>query len=71
VHHRLIGWFVKSLLTSSKLAVLLSVILLLLYTYVFTILQLQDYSLLLGSVGLFLMLAVLMHFSKKIQLVTL
>jgi inner membrane protein len=63
----LIGWFVKSLLTSSKLAVLLSVILLLLYTYVFTILQLQDYSLLLGSVGLFLMLAVLMHFSKKIQ----
>jgi inner membrane protein len=35
--------------------------------YVFTILQLQDYSLLLGSIGLFITLAVIMHFSKKIQ----
>jgi inner membrane protein len=39
----------------------------LMYSYVFTILQLQDYSLLLGSIGLFLTLAVIMHFSKKIQ----
>lgn len=38
-----------------------------LYSYIFTILQLQDYSLLLGSIGLFLTLAVIMHFSKKIQ----
>lgn len=63
----LIAWFVKDILTSGKLAVLLSTILVLLYGYVFTILQLQDYSLLLGSFGLFITLAVIMRFSKKIQ----
>ena len=45
----------------------LLMILALMYSYIFTILQLQDYSLLLGSIGLFLTLAVIMHFSKKIQ----
>jgi len=63
----LIGWFVKGILTSGKLAVLISTVLMLLYGYVFTILQLQDYSLLLGSLGLFITLGVIMHFSKKIQ----
>jgi inner membrane protein len=63
----LIGWFVKGLLQSSKLSSVLSVVLVLLYSYIFTILQLQDYSLLLGSIGLFLTLAVIMHFSRRIQ----
>ena len=64
----LIAWFVKGILSSSRLSIILSLVLLLVYTYVFTILQLQDYALLLGSVGLFITLAVIMHFSKKIQL---
>jgi len=63
----LVGWFVKDILSSGKLAVLLSVSLLLLYGYIFTILQLQDYSLLLGSIGLFVTLAVIMRFSRNIQ----
>lgn len=63
----LITWFVKGLLGSSKLSMLLSFVLVLLYSYVFTILQLQDYALLLGSIGLFLTLAVVMYFSRKIQ----
>jgi inner membrane protein len=63
----LIAWFVKGILQSSKLTSILSVVLVLMYSYVFTILQLQDYSLILGSIGLFLTLAVIMHFSKKIQ----
>ncbi|MBL7745447.1 MAG: cell envelope integrity protein CreD [Chitinophagaceae bacterium] len=63
----LIAWFVKGLLQSSRLTSVLSVILVLMYSYIFTILQLQDYSLLLGSIGLFLTLAVIMHFSKRIQ----
>ncbi len=63
----LIGWFVRGILQSSKLTSLLAIILALMYSYIFTILQLQDYSLLLGSIGLFLTLAVIMHFSKKIQ----
>jgi inner membrane protein len=63
----LIAWFVKGILQSTRLTTVLGVILTLMYSYVFTILQLQDYSLLLGSIGLFLTLAVIMHFSKKIQ----
>ncbi|HUC81888.1 MAG TPA: cell envelope integrity protein CreD [Flavisolibacter sp.] len=63
----LIGWFVKGILASGKLAVLIATMLVLLYGYVFTILQLQDYSLLLGSLGLFATLAVIMHYSKKFQ----
>jgi inner membrane protein len=63
----LIAWFVKGILQSAKLTSVLGVLLVLMYSYIFTILQLQDYSLLLGSIGLFLTLAVIMHFSKKIQ----
>jgi inner membrane protein len=63
----LIAWFVKGILSSSRLTTILSMVLLLMYTYVFSILQLQDYALLLGSIGLFITLAVIMHFSKKIQ----
>lgn len=63
----LIAWFVKGILQSSKLTTILSVVLMLMYAYIFSILQLQDYSLLMGSIGLFLTLAVIMHFSKKIQ----
>jgi len=63
----LITWFVKGLLHSMKLSVLLSLVLVLLYSYIFTILQLQDYALLLGSVGLFLTLAVVMYYSRKVQ----
>jgi inner membrane protein len=63
----LIAWFVKGILAQTKLTLLLSVILTLIYSYIFTILQLQDYSLLLGSVGLFITLAIIMHYSKKIH----
>ncbi|RYY40198.1 MAG: cell envelope integrity protein CreD [Chitinophagaceae bacterium] len=63
----LIGWFVKGLLQSARLSTLLSAVLVLLYGYVFTILQLQDFALLLGSLGLFLTLAIVMYFSRKIN----
>lgn len=63
----LIGWFARGILQSGRLSVLMAAVLVLLYGYVFTILQLQDYSLLLGSLGLFLTLAVIMHFSKRFQ----
>ena len=63
----LIAWFVKGILQSGKATTILSVVLMLIYSYVFSLLQLQDYSLLLGSIGLFLTLAVVMYFSKKLQ----
>jgi len=38
-----------------------------LYIFLFVILQLQDYSLLLGSIGLFIILALVMYLSKRIN----
>lgn len=63
----LIGWFTKSILLSGRLSGILAIVLVLMYTYVFTLLQLQDYSLLFGSIGLFITLAVIMYFSRKIK----
>src|SRR5687768_2635328 len=45
----LIAWFVKGILQSPKLTTVPGVVLVLMYSYIFTILPLQDYSLLLGS----------------------
>jgi len=63
----LIAWFVNGILQSGRLSTLLALVLVMVYGYVFTILQLQDYSLLLGSVGLFITLAIIMHFSRRLQ----
>lgn len=63
----LITWFVKDILGSSRLSMILSLVLMLMYTYVFTTLQMQDYSLILGSLGLFITLAIVMYYAKKIQ----
>ena len=63
----LITWFVKGVLGSVRLSALLSMILVLMYGYIFTILQLQDYALILGSIGLFITLAVVMYFTRKIK----
>lgn len=38
-----------------------------LYTFIYVIIQLEDYALLVGSIGLFLILAAVMYFSRKIE----
>jgi inner membrane protein len=63
----LITWFVRGILSSGKLSGLLAMILVLMYSYIFTILQLQDYSLLFGSIGLFVTLGAIMYFSRKFK----
>jgi inner membrane protein len=63
----LIGWFAKSILDTGRAATILSFALVLIYAYIFSLLQLQDYSLLFGSIGLFVTLAVVMHFSKRLK----
>jgi inner membrane protein len=37
------------------------------YGFVYTLIQLQDYALLMGSIGLFFTLALVMYFSRKIK----
>jgi inner membrane protein len=63
----LVTWFVGSIMKSSKLALFIGFVLLVVYGYIFTIIQLQDYALLMGSIGLFIALAVIMYFSRKLQ----
>lgn len=63
----LITWFLSSVLSSVSLAAVMALVLALQYTYIFVILQLQDTALLFGSIGLFVVLAVIMYFSRKIK----
>jgi inner membrane protein len=63
----LVTGYVRAILRSMRLALVVSGILLLLYAFIFVIIQLQDYALLLGSIGLFIILAVVMYFSRKID----
>jgi len=63
----LVMWFIGSIMKSSKLALFISFVLTVVYGYIFIIIQLQDYALLMGSVGLFIALAIIMYFSRKLQ----
>jgi inner membrane protein len=63
----LVTWFVGSIMKSSKLAMFISFVLTVVYGYIFTIIQLQDYALLMGSIGLFIALGIIMYFSRKLQ----
>lgn len=63
----LIGWYSKSVFKKWGIVLLFSFILSLLYLFIFVLIQLQDNSLLFGSIGLFALLAVIMYFSRKIN----
>lgn len=63
----LIAGYVKAILKSFKLTFLISGILLILYSFIFIIIQLQDLSLLIGSIGIFIVLGLVMYFSRKIE----
>ena len=63
----LVAWFVGSIMKSSRLAIFIGFVLTVVYGYIFTIIQLQDYSLLMGSIGLFIALGVIMYFSRKLK----
>ncbi len=63
----LIALYIKAILKNTKLTILISSILFLLYSFIFIIIQLQDYALLIGSIGIFLILALVMYYSRKID----
>jgi len=63
----LISGYVKAILKSKPLTALIAGILFILYGFIFVIIQLQDYSLLIGSIGLFIILGIVMYFSRKID----
>ena len=63
----LITAYSKTFLVTRRLVSLFAGLLGVFYTFIFVIIQEQDYSLLLGSIGLFLIVALLMYFSRKVK----
>ncbi|HWA35960.1 MAG TPA: inner membrane CreD family protein, partial [Cyclobacteriaceae bacterium] len=63
----LITFYSTSFLKSRELVVLFASLLVIFYTFIFIIILQQDFSLLLGSIGLFLIVGAVMFFSRKIE----
>lgn len=63
----LISLYSSWLFKKRKMWMLIGGALIFLYGFIFTLIQLQDYSLLFGSIGLFIVLALLMYYSRKIN----
>lgn len=63
----LISYYSFSIYRSKIIGFITSIELLLLYGFVFVILHLYEYSLLTGSIGVFIILAVIMYLSKSID----
>lgn len=63
----LITAYSGSIFKSVKTTLVMSVFLTLIYTFLFIVLQQEDYALLLGSIGLFIILAVVMFASRNID----
>jgi len=59
--------FAYSLYRNKRVTITIITALLALYTFLFIILQLMDYSLLLGNIGLVIILSLVMYFSRKID----
>jgi inner membrane protein len=63
----LITTFIASLLKNKSAAIVFAAILTVFYTFIFVIIQLEDLALMMGSIALFIIIAVLMYFSRKIN----
>lgn len=63
----LITFYVKSSTKSTRQGLLTGSLLLVLYAFLYTTLQLQDFSLLFGSVGIFAVIAIIMFVSRKVN----
>lgn len=63
----LIGSYVWSVVKKGKVAAGFTVSLAALYTYLFMLIQLEEYALISGSIGLFVILALIMFYSRKID----
>jgi inner membrane protein len=59
--------YANSIFKQRKFAVITLVVLIALYTFLYTILQMSDYALLLGNIGLVVIVAIVMFFSRKIE----
>lgn len=63
----IITWFVRSISKSTLTALIFACILTLFFGFNFVLMQLEDYSLLVGSIGMFVILSALMYLTSKIN----
>ncbi len=63
----LVTGYAVSILRRASVALLVGSILTILYAYLYVLLQLEDYALLLGSIGLFVILGAVMFLTRKIN----
>lgn len=62
-----IAYYSKFMFGNARTTLLLSSVLVIIYGFIYVIIQLEDYALLMGSIGLFIVLLVTMHLSRKIK----
>jgi len=63
----LVGGYMFGITKKKKPSLIMSGLLGILYLYIFVLIQLETFALLAGSLGLFIILAMVMYFSKKID----
>lgn len=63
----MISLYSVSILKNKKFPLFIASVLSVLYIFIFVIIQMEDYALLVGSIGLFLILGAVMYFSRKID----
>lgn len=63
----LVSIYSASVLKKTKFAVFVAASLTALYSFIYVIIQLENYALLAGSIGLFVILAIVMYVSRKVE----
>lgn len=63
----LITGYAKSILRKKSLSFIVGSVLVILYIFFYTLLQLEDYALLFGSIGLFIVLCVIMYMTRNLD----
>jgi inner membrane protein len=63
----LISLYTLWITSNKRIALTISCILIMLYSFLFTILQLEDYALLIGTIGLFIILTLIMYLTRKVD----
>ena len=63
----MITLYSRAILRGARFPAFIAIALSALYTFIYVIIQLENYALLVGSIGLFLILCAVMYFSRKID----
>jgi inner membrane protein len=63
----LITLYSNSIFDNKRLTLLICLILIILYIFIYSIIQMEDYALLIGSIGLFIVLGIVMYLTRKID----